>query len=82
LSGLPLGRWDEARVDARLQDIAHDFRDRACRPDHSRLAYSEILPDEKRASCLRFPSMPCASFKSRGNQQTHPTDDHALRLHS
>jgi hypothetical protein len=22
--------------------------------DHSRLAYSEILPDEKRASCLRF----------------------------
>jgi hypothetical protein len=30
--------------------------------DYSRLAYSQILPDETRRSCLRSSSMLCASF--------------------
>ncbi len=34
--------------------------------DHSRLAYSEILPDEKRASCLRFLFNPLRFFRSLG----------------
>jgi len=34
--------------------------------DHSRLAYSEILPDEKRASCLRFLFNALRFFRSFG----------------
>jgi transposase InsO family protein len=34
--------------------------------DHSRLAYSEILPDEKRASCLRFLFNALRFFRSLG----------------
>ena len=34
--------------------------------DHSRLAYSEILPDEKRASCLRFLFNTLRFFRSLG----------------
>jgi transposase InsO family protein len=34
--------------------------------DHSRLAYSEILPDEKRASCLRFLFNALRFFQSLG----------------
>src|SRR5271170_3814588 len=34
--------------------------------DHSRLAYSEILPDEKRASCLRFLFNALRFFQSFG----------------
>jgi transposase InsO family protein len=34
--------------------------------DHSRLAYSEILPDEKRASCLRFLFNALRYFRSLG----------------
>ena len=34
--------------------------------DHSRLAYSEILPDEKRASCLRFLFNALRLFRSLG----------------
>jgi Integrase core domain len=38
--------FDRSMVGAEYLHLAID--------DHSRLAYSEILPDEKRASCLRF----------------------------
>jgi hypothetical protein len=34
--------------------------------DHSRLAYSQILPDEKRASCLRFLFKALRFFRSHG----------------
>ena len=34
--------------------------------DHSRLAYSEILPDEKRASCLKFLFNALRFFKRHG----------------
>jgi transposase InsO family protein len=34
--------------------------------DHSRLAYSEILPDEKRASCLRFLFNALRFFRAHG----------------
>src|SRR6516225_4762052 len=34
--------------------------------DHSRLAYSEILPDEKRASCLRFLLNALRFFRNHG----------------
>jgi len=34
--------------------------------DHSRLAYSEILPDEKRGSCLRFLFNALRFFRSLG----------------
>jgi transposase InsO family protein len=34
--------------------------------DHSRVAYSEILPDEKRASCLRFLFNALRFFRSLG----------------
>src|SRR3974390_1276956 len=34
--------------------------------DHSRVAYSEILPDEKRGSCLRFLSNALRFFRSVG----------------
>jgi hypothetical protein len=34
--------------------------------DHSRLAYSEILPDEKRASCLRFLFSALRFFRAHG----------------
>ena len=34
--------------------------------DHSRLAYSEILPDEKRTSCLRFLFNALRFFRSLG----------------
>jgi transposase InsO family protein len=34
--------------------------------DHSRLAYSEILPDEKRASCLRFLFNALRFFRGHG----------------
>jgi transposase InsO family protein len=34
--------------------------------DHSRLAYSEILPDEKRGSCLRFLFNALRFFRQHG----------------
>jgi transposase InsO family protein len=44
--------------------------------DHSRLAYSEILPDEKRASCLRFLFNALRFFRSLGvNVQRVMTDN-------
>ena len=38
--------------------------------DHSRLAYSEILPDEKRASACAFSSTPCASFEASASRSS------------
>jgi transposase InsO family protein len=44
--------------------------------DHSRVAYSEILPDEKRASCLRFLFNALRFFRSLGvNVQRVMTDN-------
>jgi hypothetical protein len=36
--------------------------------DHSRLAYSEVLPDEKRGSCLRFLFNALRSFEASGSR--------------
>ena len=38
--------------------------------DHSRLAYSEILPDEKRGSCLGSCSTPCGSSAATASRSS------------
>ena len=50
--------------------------------DHSRLAYSEILPDEKRASCLRFLFNALRFFRSLGVKVERVMTDNGSALRS
>jgi len=50
--------------------------------DHSRLAYSEILPDEKRASCLRFLFNALRFFQSLGVKVQRVMTDNGVSFRS
>lgn len=50
--------------------------------DHSRLAYSEILPDEKRASCLRFLFNALRFFRSLGVKVQRVMTDNGVSFRS
>jgi transposase InsO family protein len=50
--------------------------------DHSRLAYSEILPDEKRASCLRFLFNALRFFRSLGVKVERVMTDNGVSFRS
>jgi transposase InsO family protein len=50
--------------------------------DHSRLAYSEILPDEKRASCLRFLFNALRFFRSLGVKVERVMTDNGVAFRS
>jgi transposase InsO family protein len=50
--------------------------------DHSRLAYSEILPDEKRASCLRFLFNALRFFRSLGVKVQRIMTDNGVSFRS
>ena len=50
--------------------------------DHSRLAYSEILPDEKRASCLRFLFNALRFFRSLGVKVERIMTDNGVSFRS
>jgi transposase InsO family protein len=50
--------------------------------DHSRLAYSEILPDEKRASCLRFLFNALRFFQSLGVKVERVMTDNGVSFRS
>jgi hypothetical protein len=45
--------------------------------DHSRLAYSEILPDEKRRSCIRFLINTLRFFRAHGVKVQRVMTDNA-----
>ena len=50
--------------------------------DHSRLAYSEILPDEKRASCLRFLFNALRFFRRHGVKVERVMTDNGVSFRS
>jgi len=50
--------------------------------DHSRLAYSEILPDEKRSSCLRFLFNALRFFRSLGVKVQRVMTDNGVSFRS
>jgi transposase len=58
------GRSEEVRGRGIGYDYVHSLVD-----DHSRLAYSEILPDEKGATCAGFLSRAAAYFTTHGITQ-------------
>ena len=67
------GRSEEVRGRGIGYDFVHSLVD-----DHSRLAYSEILPDEKGPTCAGFLARAAASFADRGIVQIERviTDNH------
>jgi transposase InsO family protein len=79
-SRLPATRWkDPAPASCRAHRTAWSFSFRGptrrgvgweylhlAIDDHSRVAYSEILPDEKRGSCLRFLFNALRFFRAHG----------------
>src|SRR5882724_4840321 len=50
--------------------------------DHSRVAYSEILPDEKRRSCLRFLFNALRSFRAHGVKVQRVMTDNGVSFRS
>jgi transposase InsO family protein len=51
-------------------------------PNHSRVAYSQILPDEKRGSCLRFLFNALCFFRSLGVKVHRVMTDNGSSLRS
>lgn len=50
--------------------------------DHSRLAYSEILPDETRRSCLKFLCIPLRFFRDHGVKVLRVMTDNGVSFRS
>jgi transposase InsO family protein len=67
------GRSEKVRGRGIGYDYVHSLVD-----DHSRLAYSEILPDEKGATCARFLARAAAYFATHGIDRLEEvmTDNH------
>ncbi|WP_432545211.1 IS481 family transposase [Kineococcus sp. SYSU DK002] len=60
-----LGRAEREKTRSRNTKIGYDYV-HSLVDDHSRLAYSEILPDEKGATCAAFLTRAAASFAACG----------------